>query len=157
MLSYADVHQTEFPKLLRLCHWFFCTTDELTALGGDISHPDRFFKRWSLGGLCLKEGAAGVRLLMAGRDLHVPALSSHAVVDTTGAGDSLAGGMLSRWLAGGGGIESLFDAAVWGVACASITIESVGVGAIATATPEQVAERAEEVWACVRANQRSRS
>jgi sugar/nucleoside kinase (ribokinase family) len=68
-------------------------------------------------------------------------------VDTTGAGDALAGGTLARWLSTGGLTSGLQDALVWGVACASITISAVGVKGIAKATPEQLAERVREVEA----------
>jgi hypothetical protein len=39
----------------------------------------------------------------------------------------------------------LQDALVWGVACASITIGSIGVKGIAKATPEELAARVAEV------------
>ena len=54
--------------------------------------------------------------------VRVPAVADRPVVDTTGAGDALAGGMLARWLSTGGEPSGLQDALVWGVACASITI-----------------------------------
>jgi sugar/nucleoside kinase (ribokinase family) len=75
------------------------------------------------------------------------------VVDTTGAGDALAGGMLARWLSTGGQPGGLQDALVWGVACASITIAAIGVKGIAKATRKQLDERVTEVEACIRRGQ----
>ena len=76
--------------------------------------------------------------------MKVPALTDHPIVDTTGAGDALAGGMLGRWLSTGGQPGGLQDALVWGVACASITIESVGVKGIAKATRKDLDKRVAE-------------
>jgi hypothetical protein len=53
--------------------------------------------------------------------------------------------MLARWLSTGGLPSGLQDALVWGVACASITIGSIGVKGIAHATTEELAERVVEV------------
>jgi hypothetical protein len=44
----------------------------------------------------------------------------------------------------------LQDALVWGVACASISIETVGVKGIAKATRKELDERVGEVEECVR-------
>ena len=80
----------------------------------------------------------------------VPALTNRPVVDSTGAGDALAGGMLARWLITGGQPGGLQDALVWGAACASLTISSVGVKGIAKATRKQLNERVSEVEECIR-------
>jgi sugar/nucleoside kinase (ribokinase family) len=72
------------------------------------------------------------------------------VVDTTGAGDALAGGMLARWLSTGGQPAGLQDALIWGVACASITISAIGVKGLAKATRQELDERVAEVEACIR-------
>jgi sugar/nucleoside kinase (ribokinase family) len=82
--------------------------------------------------------------------IKVPALTDRDIVDTTGAGDALAGGMLARWLSTGGQPAGLQDALVWGVGCASITIESVGVKGIAKATRKDLVERVAEVEECLR-------
>ena len=57
----------------------------------------------------------------------------------------MAGGMLARWLSTGSQRSGLEDALVCGVACASLTIESIGIRGIASATPKLVEERMEEV------------
>lgn len=145
MLSYAVTENADALRLLRSCGWFFCTGEEMAALGGDPSRPEEFKQRWSLDGLCVKDGRQGVRVLFGDQSLHIPGLPEQPVVDTTGAGDSFAGGMLSRWFTLGGGSAALLEAAVWGVACASITIEAIGLDAIKTATLEKVSRRAEEV------------
>jgi len=50
----------------------------------------------------------------------------------------------------GGQPGGLQDALVWGAACASITISSIGVKGIAKATHEQLSERVAEVEECMR-------
>ena len=57
---------------------------------------------------------------------------------------------MARWLTTGGQPGGLQDALVWGAACASITISSVGVKGIAKATQKQLSERVSEVEECLR-------
>ena len=82
--------------------------------------------------------------------VHVPALTKYTAFDTTGAGDALAGGMLARWMTTGGKRAGLRDAMVCGVACASLTIEAVGVRGIASATPQILEHRMQELWASMK-------
>ena len=58
--------------------------------------------------------------------------------------------MLARWLSTGAQRGGLQDALVCGVACASLTIESIGIRGIATATPELLEDRMAEVRECLR-------
>jgi sugar/nucleoside kinase (ribokinase family) len=98
----------------------------------------------------LKAGAAGVTAYTPDGSVHVPALTNHVAIDTTGAGDAVAGGMLARWITTGAERSGLLDALVCGVACASLAIESIGVRGIATATPKLLEERMAEVVECLR-------
>ena len=82
-----------------------------------------------------------------GRPLGLKALRSHPVVDTTGAGDAVAGATLARWLETGGAADGLLDALEWGLACASIAIEGIGLRALATATRAELEARVDEVRA----------
>jgi sugar/nucleoside kinase (ribokinase family) len=100
-----------------------------------------------LKGLVVKAGSAGASAYTDLGRVAVPALVAKPVVDTTGAGDALAGGMLARWQQLDGRTESVREALEWGVACASIAIEGIGVRALAAATPSQLADRVEEVAA----------
>ncbi len=85
--------------------------------------------------LSSKAGTSGLAAYTEYGVLKIPALTERPVVDTTGAGDALAGGMLARWLSTGGQPGGrLQDALVWGIACASITISAIGVKGIARAT-----------------------
>lgn len=148
MLSYVQARPPESRDVLRRAGWFFCNQEEFTALGGN--DPDEFRRQWWLQGLVLKQGALGLATYTEYGVLHVPALTDRPVVDTTGAGDALAGGMLARWLGTGGQPSGLQDALVWGVACASITISSIGVKGIARATPDELQQRVAEVEECMR-------
>jgi hypothetical protein len=58
--------------------------------------------------------------------------------------------MFARWLSTGAQRNGLQDALVCGVACASLTIESIGVRGIASATPKLLEERMAEVWECLK-------
>ena len=147
MRSYVDAAPSEARQLLELCGWYFCNKEEFAALGGDPDRPQLFCNRWALEGLVLKLGAHGLVAYAKAGDQQLGALSAHPVVDTTGAGDALAGGMLARWLQTGGSDADLRDALACGVACASITIEDLGIRALARATQGQLRERVEEVRA----------
>ena len=148
MLSYIKQRPPEAKDVLRRVAWFFCNRDEFTALGG--SDPEEFRRQWWLDGLVVKAGSEGVTAYTPDGSVHVPALSKHPALDTTGAGDAVAGGMLARWVSTGGQRGGLQDALVCGVACASLTIESIGVRGIASANAKLLEERTAEVWECVR-------
>jgi len=143
MLSYIRSLPGEASEVLRRARWYFCNQDELEALGG--SNPEEFRTRWDLEGLVVKLGPGGATAYTEGRIVHVPALVHRPVVDTTGAGDALAAGMLARWISAGGGHDGWAEALPWGVACASLTIEGIGLRAIAQASAETLAARVAEV------------
>ena len=143
MLSYVKKQTAEAKDVLRRASWFFCNHDEFAAFGG--KDPEEFRRQWWLDGLVLKAGPDGVTTYTADGAVHVPALTGYVPFDTTGAGDALAGGMLARWLSTGGQRGGLRDAMVCGVACASLTIEAVGVHGIARATPQILEDRMAEV------------
>jgi sugar/nucleoside kinase (ribokinase family) len=143
MLSYVQARPPEARDVLRRAGWFFCNQEEFTALGGE--DPDEFRRQWWLQGLVVKAGVGGLAAYTEYGVVRVPAVTHHPVVDTTGAGDALAGGMLARWLTTGGKPSGLQDALVWGVACASITISSIGVKGIAKATRKDLDKRVDEV------------
>lgn len=145
MRSYLEAAPARARELVRLCSWYFCNAEEFVALGGDAQQPERFRAGWGLEGLCVKAGPAGLAAYTESGAIAVPALTSRKVVDTTGAGDSLAGGTLARWLQLGGAPDTLREALVYGVACASIAIEDIGLRALARATPAALAQRVEEV------------
>jgi sugar/nucleoside kinase (ribokinase family) len=143
MLSYVHARPPEARDVLRRSGWFFCNQEEFTALGG--KDPEDFRRQWWLQGLVVKAGELGLAAYTEYGMVRIPALTNLPVVDTTGAGDSFAGGMLARWLSTGGLPAGLQDALVWGGACASITISSVGVKGIAKATRKHLDKRVAEV------------
>lgn len=147
MISYIHMQTHHAREVVSRAAWYFCTEEEFTALGGD--HPDDFRRRWWLQGLVIKQGRKGVTAYTESQKVHVPALTSHEVVDTTGAGDAFAAGMLARWLVSGAEANSLGEALAWGAACASLTIEDIGLRAIARATRGDLEARVEEVRQCM--------
>jgi sugar/nucleoside kinase (ribokinase family) len=144
MLSYIKLQTTEARDVLRRSGLIFCNREEFEAFGG--KDPEEFRRQWWLEGLVLKAGPDGVTTYTADGKVHVPALTKHTAFDTTGAGDALAGGMLARWLSTGAQRAGIQDAMVCGVACASLTIETIGVRGIAQATRQLLEARMEEVW-----------
>jgi len=147
MLSYVH-HRPDSKDVLRRAGWFFCNVEEFGALGG--KEPEEFRRQWWLDGLVLKAGAAGVTAYTADGSFHVPAVKGRPIIDTTGAGDALAGGMLARWISTGAERAGLVDALACGVACASLAIESIGTRGIGTATPKLLQARLAEVAECMR-------
>ena len=143
MLSYTLAEPAEFRRLVELSHWFFANTAELGALYDDPSQPDEFRRSAGLTGLCVKAGPDGATAYLDSDEIHVPALRTREVVDTTGAGDAVAAGFLARWYSAPE--AGLRDALEHGVALASITIEDVGLRGLRRATRETLAERVEEV------------
>ena len=148
MLSYVYERAPEAKDVLKRSAWYFCNQEEFAALGGQDA--EQFRRQWWLDGLVLKAGAGGVTAYTADGSVHVPALTNHVALDTTGAGDAVAGGMLARWISTGAERGGLLDALACGVACASLTIESIGVRGIATATQDLLEERMAEVMECIR-------
>lgn len=148
MLSYVHQKTPETKDVLRRATWFFCNHEEFEALGG--TDAEHFRRQWWLDGVVLKAGASGVTAFTPDGSFHVPALTDHPAFDTTGAGDAVAGGMMARWLSTGAQRGGLVDALACGVACASLTIESIGIRGIATASRRLLDERIAEVNECMR-------
>jgi hypothetical protein len=127
MRSYVEAAPAAAREVLRLSDWYFCNEEEFAALGG--AEPEAFRRRWDLAGLVLKRGPAGATIYTAAGSLHVPARAG-SVVDTTGAGDALAAGLLARWLQLGGAPAALGQALEAGVERAALAISEVGARAL---------------------------
>ena len=133
MRSYVEAGPADALGVIAQCDWYFANEEELAALccGGD---PDEFRRHLSLAGLVVKHGPGGATVYSEAGEHHEPAMFEPPAVDTTGAGDALAGAMLARWLALGGRPETLPEALRWGVAAATITISDIGQRALLRAT-----------------------
>jgi sugar/nucleoside kinase (ribokinase family) len=134
MRSYVDAAPDTARRLLELCDWYFCNEEEFAALGGLA--PDEFRLRWGLRGLVLKHGPGGVTVYSDQGRLHRSALPGR-VIDTTGAGDALAGGMLARWRRLKGNPADIAEAVEHGVMRASLAISDVGTRALAALPAER--------------------
>jgi len=95
MLSYVKSRPKEAKDVLRRAGWFFCNKEELEALGG--KDPEEFRRQWWLKGLVVKAGAQGLAAYTEYGVVRIPAHTHPPAVDTTGAGDALAGGMLATF------------------------------------------------------------
>ncbi|MGH7633924.1 MAG: PfkB family carbohydrate kinase [Gemmatimonadaceae bacterium] len=143
MLSYVRAQTPHAREVLRHAGWHFCNHEEFAALGGH--DPEAFRREWNLDGLVIKAGPGGVTAYTARAAVHVPALRNEPVVDTTGAGDAAAAGILAHWVMAGGEATALQESLVWGVACASIAIADIGLRALRKATREDLDVRVAEV------------
>jgi hypothetical protein len=130
MRSYVAAAPEAARSVLRLADWYFCNDEEFGALGDDGGDPQAFRERWGLDGLVLKHGPGGTTAYTRDGAVHAPAGAGPAV-DTTGAGDALAGGMLATWLLHGGDPARLREALEAGVESASIAIADIGARALA--------------------------
>ena len=94
--------------------------------------------RWPV----VKKGEHGAMVCTEEGFRFVPPFPTTQPIDTTGAGDAFAGGMIGH-LAATGEIssENLVRAAAYGTVLASFCVEGLGVQALAAATLEQVKER----------------
>jgi sugar/nucleoside kinase (ribokinase family) len=144
MRSYLTSHRELAEQVVGASSWFFANRDELLALGGDPEGPEPFRARWGLAGLVVKAGEHGCSVWTENGAISLPALTSRPVVDLTGAGDALAGGMLAAWLESGGEPSEIRRALAHGIACASLAISAVGLRGLAEATPADLAERLAE-------------
>jgi len=104
-----------------------------------------FRTRWGLAGLVVKAGEHGCSVWTEDGAITLPALTDRAVVDVTGGGDALAGGMLAAWLESGGEPAGLRSALAHGIACSSLAISAIGLRGLVEATPAHLAERLAEV------------
>ncbi len=144
MLSYAARAPERLPELLELAGWFFGTDEEFQAIDPEFE-PERFRRRWRLAGVVVKHGPGGCSAYTEAGVEHVAAVTTCPVIDPTGAGDALAGGLLSFWQRAGAGPDRLREALRWGTACASLAIGDVGVRGLVRATVETVRERLRKV------------
>ena len=87
--------------------------------------------------IVIKQASQGVDIFEPNRCVHVSAVADVNVVDPTGAGDSFTAAMLSAMARG----EDVIEAARWGCAVASFSVEAFGINGLLKATEAQVRER----------------
>jgi sugar/nucleoside kinase (ribokinase family) len=136
MRSYVEADPSEATAVLSGCDWFYANEEELAAMG--CGEPQEFRRRHGLVGLVAKRGPGGATVYTDAGEHHEPAMFEPPAVETTGAGDALAGAMLARWLELGGRPEALPEALRWGVATATVAISDVGQRALLRATRADV-------------------
>lgn len=90
----------------------------------------------------IKKGEHGALVCTEAGCHFVPPFPGTRVIDTTGAGDSFAGGMIGHLArAGDIGTDSLIRAAAVGTVLASFCVEALGVRGLSAATMDEVKER----------------
>ncbi len=111
VMPFADVVLPSFPE----------ETLELTGIG-DERDAVAYFQDLGAKNVALKRGPLGVLAATPNGRRAIPAVAPRGVVDTTGAGDAFAGGLLHRLAQG----ADFFEAARWGVAAAGIKVGGRG-------------------------------
>ncbi|HIE28527.1 TPA: sugar kinase [Candidatus Poribacteria bacterium] len=98
----------------------------------------------------VKKGKHGVDLFSDSDSFSVPAYPLKQVVDTTGAGDSFAGGFIG-YLAEGNdlSVENLRRAVIYGSVMASFNIESFSINRLRTLTRKEIDCRFEELQSMI--------
>jgi sugar/nucleoside kinase (ribokinase family) len=110
-------------------------------------------KTLELGARCvvIKKGEHGALLCTSDGCRIIPPFPTTRVIDTTGAGDSFAGGLIGHLAATDDlGIENLVRAAAVGTVVASFCVEGLGVTRLASATLEEVRQRYQALEQCGR-------
>ncbi|HEY6539152.1 MAG TPA: PfkB family carbohydrate kinase [Candidatus Dormibacteraeota bacterium] len=101
MRDFATTERDLLEDLLLRCDLFFANEAELRALlpsapPDPVDAAQAGVERWHLTALVLKLGAEGALVVSSGRVSRVAPATGPAVVDPTGAGDALAGGVIGR-------------------------------------------------------------
>ena len=101
--------------------------------------------------IVIKQGEFGALLFGPERCLSVPAVLLESFVDTTGAGDSFAGGFMG-YLAGAGTVDydSLAKALINGSVIASFSVEAFSVDGICGLDETKIAERRDRLEDMIR-------
>jgi sugar/nucleoside kinase (ribokinase family) len=76
---------------------FMCNHQEAEIISGiaDPTRAARTFQEWGASAVIIKLGAAGCFLAAPDKEIQIPGIQVESVVDTTGAGDAFAAGLLS--------------------------------------------------------------
>lgn len=132
MRDFIVSHREELEQLLRESDLFFVNEAELRAL---LPAPNRdpleaareALERWHLQQVILKLGALGAATVSAMSVREFPSAEGPPVVDPTGAGDALAGGLLGRLAQlQRGDIDAVEEAMSDGISAARLAISEFG-------------------------------
>jgi sugar/nucleoside kinase (ribokinase family) len=155
---FIEAQRPAVEDMVRSCRILFATEKELEMLSGTrgiAAAATQALERFQLSAAVIKRGAGGAILWTRDRNhrLHPPAVD---VIDPTGAGDALAGGMIGRLaqLTDGriGGepqarspmsADALLEALEWGMVTASFAISAPGLAGLIEVDGEQLGARVE--------------
>lgn len=139
MRDFIASHRGELEQLLQRSDIFFATVAELAALipagpATAVGLAREALFRWSLQTVVLKLGPDGAVAVSRSASREFPAAPGPPVVDPTGAGDALAGGLLGRLTQMGRSDDDAVDLAMAdGSAAARAAISAFGVQGLLTA------------------------
>lgn len=123
-------------ELVAAADLLFVNQAELADLtkseGPEVDAARSLIGRGRLRAVVIKQGKKGATLITRARELTFPAPEVDRVVDPTGAGDALAGGLLGRMAQlSRTDEESMEDAMSWGLECAALAISAFGTAGLA--------------------------
>jgi sugar/nucleoside kinase (ribokinase family) len=131
-------------EMIRQVDLLFLNDEEARDLTGEASLPKAADRIHEMGPrvVIIKRGEHGASIHLDGEVSFIPPYPAREVHDPTGAGDTFAGGLIGR-LAAAAEVNrrSLRDAAFYGTALASFSIEEFGPEHVARVSDAQLTER----------------
>lgn len=145
MNYWINLKKTALLKLLRRVNVFFLNETEARLLTGkhNLVAAGKAALRLGPSAVVIKRGDSGVMLFSEGKCVSLPAWPVEKVVDTTGAGDSFAGGFMGRLSESGRPLDfgELKKAAACGTVTASFSIQSFSVKKLAEVSAAEIKNR----------------
>lgn len=148
MNFWIEGKRLEFVRVLERVDILFVNDAEIRQLAEEpnLMRAVRWVQERGPGRVVVKKGEHGAVLFDGDEIFFVPGYPLEQTSDPTGAGDSFAGGVLGfLHYVGDSSHASLRQAAVYGSAVASFCVEGFGVSRVERLTPDEVADRVQEL------------
>ncbi|MFQ6044335.1 MAG: PfkB family carbohydrate kinase, partial [Candidatus Poribacteria bacterium] len=152
MNLWIDTTREALLRTLQDVDIFILNDTEAKSLSGEISLEEAAKVIFDYGPkkIIVKKGKHGVDFFSDSGSFSVPAYPLKKVVDTTGAGDSFAGGFMG-YLAEEHelSVENIRKAVIYGTVMASFNIESFSINGLRTLTREEIDCRFEQLQSMI--------
>ena len=152
MNLWIDTTREALLRTLQSVDIFILNDAEAKSLSGEISLEEaaKVISDYGPKKIIVKKGKYGVDFFSDSGSFSVPAYPLKKVIDTTGAGDSFAGGFMG-YLAEGHdlSVENIRKAVIYGSVMASFNIESFSINRLQTLTRKEIDCRFEELQSMI--------